>query len=254
MDATTPSPASAAPTSAASVAAPPTSTTSTASTTPSAPPIDALGRLDARRAARLRFLHALYEAADGSPDTTVDFEPFAAQLGLALEPAWTIRGYLSREGLVRGVTTSALRITHDGVKQVEAALTAPSAPTEGFPPAENVLVIGTAEGTVVQQGNVDSVQQVELGGAALEDARRLAAELETQLASLEGGSAELRELVAEAATASAQLRGARPRLAAVKETVGTVRDLLESAAASGKAVAGILSALGAASALLRVLG
>src|SRR4051812_32695372 len=189
MDATTPSAASAAPTADALVVAP------AISPTPPGPPIDALGRLDARRAARLRFLHALYEAAQGSPDTTVDFEPFAAELGLGLEPAWTIRSYLSREGLVRGVTTSALRVTHEGVKQVEAALVAPSAPTEHFPAAENVLVIGTAEGTVIQQGNVDSVQQVELTGAPLADARRLAAELEKQLAALESGSAELRELV-----------------------------------------------------------
>ena len=61
------------------------------------------------------------------------------------------------------------------------------------------------------------------------------------------------ELLAEAATATAQLRGRRPRLAAVRETVSTVRDLLESALASGKAAAGILAALGAARGLLALL-
>lgn len=217
-------------------------------------PGDPLARLAERKAARLRFLHALYQAADGSPDNLVSFEAFAAELGLDIGKAWVIRSYLAHEGLVRGATTSAFRITHQGVKEVEAALVAPSVPTEHFPPAENVILIGTAEGVVIQQGNQDSVQQVELGGARLDEARRQAAELEARLSALAGEDAELRQLIAEASTASAQLRSARPRLAAVKETVGTVRDLLESAVASGKAVAGILSALGAARALLALLG
>ena len=47
------------------------------------------------------------------------------------------------------------------------------------------------------------------------------------------GVKELEELLAEAATATALLCGRCPRLAAVRETVRTVRDLLKSALASG---------------------
>ena len=97
------------------------------------------------------------------------------------------------------------------------------------------------------------MQEVTLAPAALEDARRQAAQLEARIRDLEQQGVDLGQLVAEAATARAQLRAPRPRLTAVRETVTSMRDLLEAALATGKAAAGILTALGAARALLGLL-
>jgi hypothetical protein len=214
---------------------------------------DVLARLAARKALRLRFMHALYEASGGASGELIDTDQFRVRLGLDYAPFWNTRRYLENEDLCRGVTTHHFSITHQGVKEVEAALTAPTEPTEHFPPAENVILIGTAEATVIQQGNEDSVQEVELSTAALDEARRRAAELEARVRAAELEETELRALIAEATTAAAQLKSRRPRLAAVRETVGSVRDVLEAALAGGKAAAGILSALAAAKALLTVL-
>lgn len=213
----------------------------------------ALARLEQRRATRQRFLHALYEAAEGSTGNLVPGEELGAHLGLTLEQTWIVRGYLASEGLLKGATTTHITLTHQGIKEVEEGLVAPARPTEHFPPVENLIVIASAEGAVIQQGNTNSVQEVTLAPAALEDARRQAAELEARIRDLEQQGVELGQLVAEAATARAQLRAPRPRLTAVRETVTSVRDLLEGALATGKAAAGILTALGAARALLGLL-
>ena len=215
---------------------------------------DVLERLRYRKETRLRFLHALYEAAEGSTSSGVRFKELGEQLGLTEEETWIVRSYLANEGLLAGATIVYIVITHKGVKEVEEALVAPASSTEHFPPAENVILIGTADGAVIQQGNTDSVQEVELPAATLEEARRQAVDLEARIRESEAQGAELEELVAEAATATAQLRTRRPRLAAVRETVGTVRDLLEAAVSSGKAAAGVLTALGAARGLLALLG
>jgi hypothetical protein len=116
-----------------------------------------------------------------------------------------------------------------------------------------VILIGVAEGAVIQQGSAGSTQHVELSAATLDQARRLVADLDAQIRALALEGDELGQLVAEIATARAQLGATKPRLAAVRDTVGTVRDLLEAAVAGGKAAAGIGSAIGAAGALLALL-
>lgn len=61
--------------------APTPATASTPRAAPTATSLDdALPRLAARRAARRRFLHALYQAAGSSPNSLVSLEPFAATL------------------------------------------------------------------------------------------------------------------------------------------------------------------------------
>jgi hypothetical protein len=212
-----------------------------------------LERLHERKAARLRFLHALYEASEGSTSSIVSTESLGASVGLGVEQTWIVRRYLAMEDLLKGVTPTSISITHKGLKEVEEALVAPARPTEHFPPAQNVIVIGTAEGAVIQQGNVDSTQQVTIAPAKLEEARRQAAELEERIRAVEAEGGDIRQLLAEATTARAQLGSARPRLAAVRETVTAVQALLESAVASGKAATTIIGALGAARALLAFL-
>lgn len=214
---------------------------------------DVLVRLAARKAARLRFLHALYEMAEGSTNAMVPVEAIAERARLPMEQAWAVKMYLHAEDLLRGVTPVHVSLTHAGLEAVEEALVAPARPTEHVSAAENVIVIGTAEGAVIQQGTVDSVQRVELGAAELADARRRAAELDERIRALALEGEELAQLVAETATAKAQLGAARPRLAAVRETLGAVRELLETAVASGKAAAGLAAALSAATGLLALL-
>jgi len=121
---------------------------------------DVLERLRLRQQTRLRFLHALYEAAEGSTSNGVRFKELGEQLGLTEEETSIVRRYLANEGLLSGATIVYIVITHQGVKEVEEALVAPAASTEHFPPAENVILIGTADGAVIQQGNTDSVQEM----------------------------------------------------------------------------------------------
>src|SRR5688572_31396360 len=83
---------------------------------------DVLERLNARKAARLRFLHALYEAAQGSTGNIIDMELLEERTGFTAPLSWRIKQYLHREGLLQGITPTAFAITHEGLKEVEEAL------------------------------------------------------------------------------------------------------------------------------------
>ena len=65
---------------------------------------DVLERLRHRKETRLRFLHALYEAAEGSTSNGVRFKELGEQLGLTEEETWIVRSYLANEGLLSGAT------------------------------------------------------------------------------------------------------------------------------------------------------
>ena len=75
---------------------------------------DVLERLRHRKETRLRFLHALYEAAEGSTSNGVRFKELGEQLGLTEEETWIVRSYLANEGLLSGATIVYIVITHQG--------------------------------------------------------------------------------------------------------------------------------------------
>ncbi len=60
----------------------------------------------------------------------------------------------------------SIAITHAGIKEVEAALSAPAEPTPRFPPTRNVIRIEHAVNTVIQQGTVGSTQIARRDSAA----------------------------------------------------------------------------------------
>jgi hypothetical protein len=90
------------------------------------------GRLAERDAQRLAVLQAVYDLVDGNEAAGVPHEDLCAHLPhLAPRDVMDALFYLGREGLVSGPFGSAT-ITHEGVREVEAAMRTPGKATPHF--------------------------------------------------------------------------------------------------------------------------
>ena len=206
---------------------------------------DVLERLRHRKETRLRFLHALYEAAEGSTSNGVRFKELGEQLGLTEEETWIVRSYLANEGLLSGATIVYIVITHQGVKESRG----------GTPRSRSFHRTLSARGK--RHSDRHRRRRCHPAGQHRFAPRSRAPRRYPGGSAPAGGrprSPHRRDRSTRHGAGGVARRGGRPRLAAVRETVGTLRDLLEAAVSSGKAAAGILAALGAARGLLALLG
>ena len=216
---------------------------------------DPRARVEQRRGWRLQLLHALYERTDGDPVFIIGTLDLGRELGIPNEEVWDVVAYLAQEGLTDHATgDGGISITHEGVKEVEAALSAPAQATPRFPPARNVIRIERAVNTVIQQGNVGSTQTVKIEGAVAAEATALADAVEAALERLGAERTERDQLRAQLDALRAQLAAPKPRFAAVREAATAITDVLEGLTRSGKAVGEGFTLLQRARAVLGRLG
>jgi hypothetical protein len=93
------------------------------------------------------------------------------ELGLSSEETDRVIEYLKEELLLTYQGLGGISITHLGVLEVERALSNPKQETEHFPPAINVIQVGSMHGSQIQQGTIHSKQR----GQFLSEADRSAA-------------------------------------------------------------------------------
>lgn len=108
--------------------------------------------LDEKKAARYKFLKAVYQAADGRTDEDVEYEKVAADLGFERDTTDAVWRYLTDEGLIEPMCRASICITHRGVVQVEDADSRPDRPTHYFP-AVNTIYIAGDNRAPIQQGS-----------------------------------------------------------------------------------------------------
>jgi hypothetical protein len=113
--------------------------------------------VERKRAKRFEFMKAAYEGIHG--DRSAIFSKFELGKTLRFEDLETmqIARYQTDEGLIKSLGGDAAHITHPGVREVEAALSAPDKPTDHFPPV-NLIVIEQMTQSQIQQGTVGSSQ------------------------------------------------------------------------------------------------
>jgi hypothetical protein len=193
-----------------------------------------------RQERRFRFLHRLYETTDGNTNSLVDVTALAGVLGLKPEEASSVSAYLAHEGLVQG--TDWIVVTHAGVLEVEAALSKPSEPTAHFhaniadtlnasaaapPPSEVIAVdpVAVAPGAVVLMSE----------HASHADIRVLLDLITAELDQLGLVGDMRREVVADIASARAQLGSPKPKASILRDVLRALHDVVEGAIGSGRA-------------------
>lgn len=194
--------------------------------------------LTKKKTDRFRYLNLLYERSGGQRLKFLDMWNLGAELGIDRDDTHALVDYLVGEHLAehRGIG-GIIGITHHGIVEVERALSEPEAPTKYFPPVINVLNIHSVVASQIQQGTHGSSQVQTVSTNETEAIRVLLTALKERLPELPLSPEDKAEAESEIQTLDAQLRSSKPKSVIVKESLRTLRSLLEGVASNGLAAA-----------------
>jgi len=181
---------------------------------------------------RFRFLEKLWEKTEGNELAGFNMWELGGELGLDYPTVDRIFRYLMGEGLIKGMDLGGnVSVTHRGVMEVERALSAPDEPTQYFPPV-NVIQIQTMSNSVIQQGSPDAIQQASIDAVDSESLQKFIEELERRVGEMKLAAQAQQQLEADISTIKAQLAAPTPKRSIIKESLVSLRSILEGAAAA----------------------
>jgi hypothetical protein len=209
-----------------------------------------LADIEKRRADRLRVMKAIFDASEGSEGTFVSGAELLDTLGLTDQELGDVCKYLEGEHLITTQQTlwghwtpHTIQITHWGIKEMEESARAPHEPTQHFPPAVSIVnVHGSVIGSAIQSGSPGAQQDVSVGDLDLGAVGKFLQEFDARAAELNLPSPQAEELAAEIATLRAQVDSPKPKKNIIRESLHSVRAILEIMSGSAAAV-GLLDLL-----------
>jgi hypothetical protein len=194
--------------------------------------------IQASRENRFNFLKKVYDLCDGNENTMMNMWGIGNALGLEREETDKITQFLVGENLIKFVALGGeLSITHYGVIKIEEAVSKPEKETQYFPPV-NIINIHHMENSQIQQNNISSTQESSWVISNNNDIRSFLEILKTKIHELNLSSDDELELNSEVATIESQLSSSRPKKGIIKETLLSIKKIIEGAA--GGIVAGEL--------------
>jgi hypothetical protein len=136
-----------------------------------------------------------------------------------------------------------IQITHWGIKEMEESAQAPHEPTEHFPPAVSIVTVhGSVIGSAIQSGSPGAQQEVSIGDLDLGAVGKFLQEFDARAAELNLPSPQAEELAADIATVRVQVDSPKPKKNIIRESLRSVRAILEITSGSAAAV-GLLELL-----------
>jgi len=194
---------------------------------------------------RFLFLNRLYELSGGSTIKVFDDPPsqIGKELGFDEDLAWNIVIYLKGEGLVK-LYGKSITISHQGVREVERALSDPNEPTPYFSPVINIISVEQMKNSQIQQASPGAKQVTTIDESKYEQLKEFLQSLKESIEQLELEPQQKSDLQAEIQTIDAQMSSSKPKNTIIAECLGSVRRILEGAAGSAIA-SGLLSKFGA---------
>ncbi len=123
-----------------------------------------MSKLEEKKQKRLKFLNSLFDISDGDSGVYEGSYVVGAKAEIADQrEVDSIVDYLSDEGFldIMGFGDDDGRpvgLTHSGVKAIEVARSKPNEGTDQFPPAVNIINVGSMHGSQIQQGTSASSQ------------------------------------------------------------------------------------------------
>jgi hypothetical protein len=187
---------------------------------------------------RFQYLKKLYEITGGSEYIAVSFLEIGRELGFSASESDRIDDFLAGEGLIKpdGIGPMIV-IKHEGIKEIEKALSKPDEPTEHFLPI-NYIYVEQMNGSQIQQGSNQSTQNGNYSSNDFEAILKFIADLKGKIAELKLDRDTQKEANSEIETIESQIRSPRPKSGIIKECLLTIRSILEGAA--GNVIAGLL--------------
>ncbi len=112
-----------------------------------------MATIEEKRKLRFQFLNSVYEKTEGNKLQSVNIFELGKELGWDKNTTNLTLQYLVGEGLIKHYTMDGgIVITHNGVVEIEDALTHPQESTNYFPPVVNIMS-GDFRGAIL---NIDS--------------------------------------------------------------------------------------------------
>ena len=183
---------------------------------------------------RFSFLHKVYEGVKGRLGYILDGWEVGKELGFEKEYTTSIFYYLNEEGLIEPKGAGIrLSITHDGIKEVEEALSEPNKPTEHFLPLNNHynINIGTMNGGAIQQATNNSVINYTSSTEVLNAITDFTNELKQFINNSNLSREQVEELQTDIQTIEIQTNAQRPKTDILKTSLNSVKTIMEGAIA-----------------------
>jgi len=185
------------------------------------------------KAARFRFLNHLYELTGGDEMKLYQQSEIGQDLGFDEQLTDLIGQYLKNEGLIEyHAFGPMIGITHDGVSEIEDALSNPDQSSQYFPPVVNIISINHMEGSQIQQGTTQSTQTQSLDINNKNDIHDFIEMLKVKIPELNLDEDDKLEIEADMASVQSQLMSSRPKKNILNECIRSIQRVLEGAAGS----------------------
>lgn len=198
----------------------------------STPEADNVNSIEELRRQRFQYLHGAYEVSGGSSEEEFQQEELGRNLGFPADLSYKIVQYLAGEGLVKKAALGGyFVITHRGIREVEDALARPQQPTTHFLPADttNIIHIHTMTNSTIQQASPHARQDVTHVPSGHDELRALMTELRNALEQLGLPDGAQGDLEADIQTVEAQLRSSQPKKMIIRESLASIRTILQGA-------------------------
>jgi hypothetical protein len=184
---------------------------------------------------RFQFLKKLYEITEGNALCSVNMWELGNELKFTMQTTEPIIQFLVGENLVKYFTLGGnIVITHQGIVQVEKALSDPYKPTIYFPPV-NISNVQNMVGSQIQQGTSKSNQTYSSSTSDYKDFFGFIMELEGKLDGLQLDSSDAQEIGQDVFTIESQIKSSRPKNLIIKKSLKSIKNILEGA--TGSAIA-----------------
>jgi len=191
--------------------------------------------LEEKKAARFTFLAGLYKATEGHTLVSLNSWELGDHLNFDRQQTDLIVRFLCEESLLKYFGAGGtVVITHEGVKEVEAAMATPDEETTYFPPVNIINNYGSMTNSSIQQAGAGSTQNATVSVDS-NDVQTFLALLRTHLGDLGVNQEEKEDLVHNIDTVEAQLKRSSPSESIIGECMRAVRAVMEKAVAAGLA-------------------
>ena len=176
---------------------------------------------------RFNFLKVIYEAANANTSYMFDMWEVGRELNFDHAYTGAIADYLIGEGLIESrALGGGIGLAHEGIKEIEQALSSPTKPTLHFIPV-NQINIGTMHNSAIQQATTNSTQNFHVTTNHVSELRELINELKAVIGKAEFPKEQREELQAEITTLEAQSNSPKPKSSIILETLKSAKAILE---------------------------
>jgi hypothetical protein len=187
-----------------------------------------MSAFDEIRKKRFLFLNLLYEKCAGSKSHFINSYDIGKELNLNRNQVIDITQYLKGEGLIEDTMTldGGIMISHNGIKEVENALSSPSQPTHYFP-AVNIINVQNMIGSQIQQGTDKSEQNGSFQINNKTSINEFIKQIKSELPNLDLSSEDKSEINSDIQTIESQISSSRPKKTILKESLLSIQRILE---------------------------